>query len=261
MGANRVFGVDGEALQTSYGLPWEPVNLGAGSVYKVFTAAAALEEGLGIDYQMEIPPDGYASPIYRDGAGQPVPGPQRQHQLPPVLSMTDALAQSPNTGFVKLMENTGVAPVVDMAVRLGMRSLAEPQGPGGPSIAETVRDQNQGSFTLGVTPTSPLELANVGATLASGGTWCPPTPIESVTDASGAPVPVSEQPCEQVVDPGAGQHADDRDEQGRPAGRDLGRRGRGQRLEPPDGRQDRHHPEQQVGRVPRLHPAVRRRGR
>jgi membrane peptidoglycan carboxypeptidase len=31
--------------------------------------------------------------------------------------------------------------------------------------------------------------------------YCPPTPIESVTDSSGKPVPVSEQPCEQVVDP------------------------------------------------------------
>ena len=200
MGANRVFGVDGEALETSYGLPWEPVNLGAGSVYKVFTAAAALEEGLGINYQMQIPPDGYASPIYRDGAGNPFPV-RNAGSYAPVLSMTDALAQSPNTGFVKLMETTGVAPVVDMAVRLGMRSLAEPQGTGGASIAEVVREQNQGSFTLGVTPTSPLELANVGATLASGGTWCPPTPIEAVTDASGARVAVPEQPCEQVVDP------------------------------------------------------------
>ncbi|WP_433032715.1 penicillin-binding protein [Actinomycetospora sp. CA-053990] len=199
MGANRVFGVDGDALQTSYGLPWEPVNLGAGSVYKVFTAAAALEKGLGINYQMDIPPDGYASPIYRDGSGNPFPV-RNASPAPPRLSMTDALATSPNTGFVKLMEYTGVPPVVDMAVRLGMRSLAEP-GPDGVSIADTVREQNQGSFTLGVTPTSVLELANSGATLASGGMYCPPTPIESVTDASGSPVPVSEQPCEQVVDP------------------------------------------------------------
>jgi membrane peptidoglycan carboxypeptidase len=199
MGANRVFGVDGDALQTSYGLPWEPVNLGAGSVYKIFTAAAALEKGLGINYQMQIPPDGYASPIYRDGAGNPFPV-RNAGSYAPVLSMQDALAQSPNTGFVKLMEYTGVAPVVDMAVRLGMRSLAEP-GANGVSIADTVREQNQGSFTLGVTPTSPLELANVGATLASGGMYCPPTPIESITDASGNPVPVAEQPCEQVVDP------------------------------------------------------------
>ncbi len=200
MGSNRVFGVNGSALETSYGLPWEPVNLGAGSVYKVFTAAAALDEGLGIDYQMQIPPDGYASPIYRDGAGRPFPV-RNAGSYAPVLSMTDALAQSPNTGFVKLMEYTGVAPVVDMAVKLGMRSLAEPTSGDGPSIAETAKAQNQGSFTLGVTPTSPLELANVGATLGSAGMYCPPTPIESVTDPAGKPVSISEQPCQQVVDP------------------------------------------------------------
>ena len=84
MGANRIFGVDGDALQTSYGLPWEPVNLGAGSTYKIFTAAAALEEGLGINYQMPIPPDGYASPIYRDGSREPVPGAQRRGGARPV---------------------------------------------------------------------------------------------------------------------------------------------------------------------------------
>jgi membrane peptidoglycan carboxypeptidase len=200
MGSNRVFGVDGRALQTSYGLPWEPVNLGAGSVYKVFTAAAALDKGLGIDYRMEIPPNGYASPIYRDGSGNPFPV-RNAGDYASELSMTDALAQSPNTGFVKLMEYTGVAPVVDMAVKLGMRRLAEPQGVGGPSIAETAKAQNQGSFTLGVTPTSVLELANVGATLGSHGTWCPPTPILGITDPSGTAVPVAEQPCERVVPP------------------------------------------------------------
>ena len=35
-----------------------------------------------------------------------------------------ALAQSPNTAFIKLEEFTGVPDVVDMAVRLGMKSLA-----------------------------------------------------------------------------------------------------------------------------------------
>jgi membrane peptidoglycan carboxypeptidase len=201
MGANRVFGVDGAARETSYGLPWEPVNLGAGSVYKVFTAATALDKGLGINYQMPIPPDGYASPIYRDGSGRPFPV-RNTGSYGPQMSMTDALAQSPNTGFVKLMEYTGVPPVVDMAVKLGMRSLAEPTANGGPSIAETAKAQNQGSFTLGVTPTSVLELANVGATLGSAGKYCPPTPLRSITDAAGQPVPVPEEPCEQVVNPG-----------------------------------------------------------
>ena len=41
------------------------------------------------------------------------------------MTLQDALAQSPNTAFVKLEEFTGIPDVVDMAVQLGMRSLAE----------------------------------------------------------------------------------------------------------------------------------------
>jgi membrane peptidoglycan carboxypeptidase len=208
MGSSRVFGLDAAARETSYGLPYQPVNLGAGSVYKIFTAATALEKGLGITTQIEVPGGGYASPIYRDGGGRPIPV-QNAGSYPPRLPLTDALAQSPNTAFIRLMEFTGVPPVVDMAVRLGMRSLAttpfvDPATgrPTDRSIAEVTKAQRQASFTLGVTPTSVLELANVGATLASSGRWCPPDPIESITDAAGAPVPVPDSPCEQVVEPG-----------------------------------------------------------
>ncbi len=208
MGSSRTYGLDAEDLETSYGLPYEPVNLGAGSVYKIFTAATAMEKGLGIETMLEVPPSGYASPVYRDGGGRPIPV-RNSGDSPARLSLTDALAQSPNTAFVRLMEFTGVPDVVDMAVRLGMRSLAttpfvDPATgePTDRSIAEVTKAQRQASFTLGVSPTSVLELANVGATLASGGVWCPPTPIESLTDAAGEAVEVPEAPCEQVVEPG-----------------------------------------------------------
>jgi membrane peptidoglycan carboxypeptidase len=209
MASSRTFGLDAEEMETSYGLPYEPVNLGAGSVYKIFTAATALEKGMGINYQLTVPPSGYASPIYIDGAGRPLPVRNSSENLPERMSLTDALAQSPNTAFIKLEEFTGVPPVVDMAVRLGMRSLAttpfvDPRTgrPTDRSIAEVTKAQNLASFTLGVSPTSVLELANVGATLASAGMWCPPSPIESITDAAGNPVPVTEAPCEQAVEPG-----------------------------------------------------------
>lgn len=202
MGSSRVFGLDADALETSYGLPYIPVPLGAGSVYKTFTSATALEKGLGINYQLTVPPSGYLSPIYVDGGGRSVPV-QNSGDYAPRLSLSDALAQSPNTAFVKLMEFTGVPDVVDMAVRLGMRSLSTTIDPRtGRSFAQTIKDQRQASFTLGVSPTSVLELSNVGATLASGGMWCPPTPIEAITDSRGDPVPITEAPCEQVVERG-----------------------------------------------------------
>ena len=81
------------------------------------------EKGLGINYQLSVPPSGYASPIYTDGGGRPLPV-QNSGTYSERMTITDALAQSPNTAFIKLMEFTGVPDVVDMAVRLGMRSLA-----------------------------------------------------------------------------------------------------------------------------------------
>jgi membrane peptidoglycan carboxypeptidase len=208
MASSRVFGLDGGARQTSYGLPYEPVNLGAGSTYKIFTAATALSKGLGINYELAVPPSGYASPIYVDGGGRPIPV-QNAGDYAGQMSLQDALATSPNTAFIKLEEFTGVPDVVDMAVRLGMKSLAttpfvdpNTRRRTDRSIAQVTKDQRQASFTLGVSPTSVLELANVGATLASAGRWCPPSPIESVTGQDGKPVAVKEAACEQAVEPG-----------------------------------------------------------
>ncbi|TCK22638.1 membrane peptidoglycan carboxypeptidase [Pseudonocardia endophytica] len=202
MAANRTFGnADGES---SYGLPFEPENMGAGSVYKIFTAATALQQhDIGIDSIIPVPPSGYASPIYKDGDGNPIPVGNAGNYAGQ-LSLQDALAQSPNTAFVKLEETTGVSPVVDMAVNLGLTSLAEkPAGDDdAQSIAATMKASNQASFTLGVTPTSALELANVQATLASHGTFCPPTPLTSVTGPDGKPVPIPQEGCRQAIAPG-----------------------------------------------------------
>ena len=80
---------------------------------------------------------------------------------------------------------------VDMAVRLGLRSYAlpgtardyDPQN--NESLADFVKRQNLGSFTLGPFELNALELSNVAATLASGGVWCPPNPIDKVFDRRG----------------------------------------------------------------------------
>jgi membrane peptidoglycan carboxypeptidase len=123
-------------------------------------------------------------------------------------NVTDALATSPNTAFAKLIQQIGVPRAVDMAVRLGMRSYAIPASarPYDPqtseSLADFIKRQNMGSFTLGPFQLNALELANVAATLASGGMWCPPSPVDKVFDRHGHQVSLSTEKCDQVVPEG-----------------------------------------------------------
>ena len=118
------------------------------------------------------------------------------------MTLQDALAQSPNTTFVELIQKTGVTPVVDLAVRLGLRSYADENSFGdGRSIAQAAKEDNMGAFTLGPLAVNALELSNVGATLASGGRWCEPNPIKEVLDQHGKQVFIDRPACEQAVSP------------------------------------------------------------
>ena len=110
------------------------------------------------------------------------------------------------------------------------------------------------SFTLGVSPVSPLELANVGATLNSDGKWCPPTPIDTITDRDGKFVTWDKTPCEQAVPAELARTlavAMEGDLTGDGTAAAAASSGR---LELDRGRQDRHHPGIQVVRVPRASP-------
>jgi len=199
--SSRDYGLDSEAGQTSFAQPSTPQPFGAGSIYKIFTAAAALEKGLGIESRVPVP-NGYTSRVYRNGSAPYTVRNAGSYSNAP-LSLQNALARSPNTTFVVLADRIGsVDPIVDMAYRLGMRASLDVRDAEGRTIAEAVKAEKRGSYTLGPEPTSPLDLANVAATLMSGGTWCPPTPIESLTDRNGKPVPVAEPPCEQAVPEG-----------------------------------------------------------
>lgn len=208
--ANRDFGINSDEGQTAYALPSGIAKFGAGSVYKVFTAAAALEEGMGIRSTVPAPAH-YSSEVFKNG-NVPYTVGNAEGVAPGPRTLQKALATSPNTSFVALEERAGLNETVDMAARLGMRQTllhsnraGNPVGPGGsngPTQAEWVKETNNGAFTLGFTPTSPLELANSAATIMSEGTWCPPTPIEGITDRNGHPVSFTENPCEQAVDEG-----------------------------------------------------------
>ena len=153
---------------------------------------------------------------------------------------------------------------VDMAVKLGLRSYAEPgtardyDPESNESLADFVKRQNLGSFTLGPIEVNALELSNVAATLASGGMWCPPNPIDKLYDRNGNEVAVTTETCEQVVPEGLANtlsNALSKDDTERHRGR-LRRLGR---LEPADVGQDRHHRGAPVVGLPRASPTTTRR--
>ena len=211
MVSNRTYGLDTAAGETMQPQPFSLVGDGAGSIFKIFTTAAAMDMGLGIGANLDAPVRFEAKGLGSGGArGCPSNTwcVQNAGNYRGSMSVTDALAQSPNTAFAKLISQVGVQRTVDMAVKLGLRSYAEP-GTARPydpetneSLADYIKRYNLGSFTLGPIEVNALELSNVAATLASGGVWCPPNPIDKLYDRLGNEVAVTTETCDQVVPEG-----------------------------------------------------------
>ena len=250
MASNRTYGFNSDANETVQPQPFSLVGDGAGSIFKIFTTAAALDMGMGIDAQLVVPGSFQAKGL----GSSDTPGCPKETwcvknagNYRGSLNVTDALATSPNTAFAKLIQQVGVPRAVDMAVRLGMRSYATPatarayDPESNESLADFIKRQNIGSFTLGPFQLNALELANVAATLASGGTWCPPTPIDKIFDRHGNEVSYTIERMRPGGAGGTGEHLRERAEQGRSERRHRIGRGRLGGVDPADVRQDRHH--------------------
>ena len=201
LAANRPYGLDQAKGQTVQKLTTTFAPLGAGSTFKIFTTAAVMSLGLGVNATVDVPKT-YVSPL------APSHTFHNEGDFAPTMPISQALAESPNTTFVSLEDQVGLSKVVDMSVKLGLRGYnldagdVDPAFAGtGNSYADEVTAQKIASYTLGVSPVSPLELSNVGATLDSDGLWCPPTPVDSIADRNGNQVTWKQQPCEQAVPP------------------------------------------------------------
>jgi membrane peptidoglycan carboxypeptidase len=151
---------------------------GAGSTYKTFVAAAALERGFSQYYTLTTS-DPYVSRVYRDGSG--AYDVRNAGRYSATLDLERALYQSSNTYFLALEDALGsVEAPVRMAEAMGM-NFVSPSG-------DTIVEENHGAFTFGPYPTSPLDLASAYNTLAANGTQCDPSPVAQILDRAGQPL-------------------------------------------------------------------------
>ncbi|WP_412544530.1 transglycosylase domain-containing protein [Longispora sp. K20-0274] len=186
----------------------------AGSTFKIFTLVAALDAGYPLAYTINAKSP-YTSTKYYTGstreAGDPscdfdpaagmwryCPKNENPGWMNGNRSMWTGFGRSVNTFFVPLEEKVGASKVVKAAQDAGIkfRAPAEAAKAANPADADT-----WGSFTLGVTATTPLDLANAYATLAAGGNRCEPTPVIEIKDLAGNKVDGADPKCAQTIRP------------------------------------------------------------
>ncbi|WP_327003268.1 transglycosylase domain-containing protein [Dactylosporangium sp. NBC_01737] len=179
----------------------------AGSSFKIFSAVAALEAGLPLSHTENVQkqfvsdyPVGPGSPTACNGSHY---CPKNSGDQAGDFNMWQSFGMSLNTYFVPLQQKVGAEKVVDVAQRLGIQFRSS-------NDAKLAADAHQwGAFTLGVSDTTPLDLANAYATLAADGKFCAPTPIVEIRDLNGNKIDAGSPQCKQVVDPDVARAAVD----------------------------------------------------
>ncbi|SDE26821.1 Membrane carboxypeptidase (penicillin-binding protein) [Auraticoccus monumenti] len=216
----------------------------AGSTFKAFTAAAALEEGISVQQR-------YDSPSRMDFSGQRFDSCEGRQTVPqgyrpknstrsgPDMTMSYAMAWSVNTYFLQLGRDTGMCHVTSMTERLGVE-LA--------SGEELSSRSSVFSLPLGSVDITPLSMTEAYSTFAAEGVHCEPVVVQRITSRDGDDLGVGAEDCDRVVDRGVsgavtGLLSDVMDGAGGPA-----------RPAPPGRWQDRRHRRQPGRLVLRLLP-------
>jgi membrane carboxypeptidase/penicillin-binding protein len=172
----------------------------AGSVFKMFTMVAALENGYPLAYSINAPAKYISKYIIGPGRstcnGKYYCPSNSGGKAGGVTNMWTGFGKSVNTFFVPLAERVGAEKVVDVAKRFGVQFRAKTDA----DLAATEASAHQwGAFTLGVSSSTPLDMANAYATLAGDGMYCTPTPVQQITSHSGEKIDVGKPHCTRAT--------------------------------------------------------------
>lgn len=178
------------AANASHG---ESLGFPAGSSFKLFVLAAALEQGIPLTTTI------YAAPTmgplygYTNCAGDQLVYPLVHNASPTeggLFNIFTATWASVNTFFAQLEQRTGLCLPATLAAQLGVA-----QASGAPL-------QQVPSMVLGSNDVSPLDMAGAYAAIADSGRFCPPFALTEVTGRHGKPLPLTPATCRQVLPAG-----------------------------------------------------------
>ncbi|WP_084779935.1 transglycosylase domain-containing protein [Planobispora rosea] len=166
----------------------------AGSTFKVFTLATALQKGWRFNRGFATPGRYVPGSGFVDCAGRPVNDPNAEifnadgRRSGGAYSLSTGTWSSVNIFFMKLERKVGLCPVVRTAKALGI------------TRADGMPLREVPTFTLGINEMDPLTVAAAYATFAARGRYCSPVAIIKIIDRNGSRVPVSPT-CRQALDP------------------------------------------------------------
>mgnify|MGYP001259220520 CR=1 FL=1 len=191
----------------------------AGSTFKMFVMLAALDAGMPLSTSFNSPHRLVS--IYPDGSGGPTdcggywcPS-NASGAMSGLQNMWSGFGKSVNTYFVWLEQQVGAENAVRLAERLGLQWRTEIDK----RQASPANASKWGSFTLGVSDVTPLEMANAYATVAAEGRFCEALPVLSITNPDGTPATyrsssgmdlrIDQPRCSQELSPDAARAATD----------------------------------------------------
>ncbi len=160
----------------------------AGSTFKAFVLAAAIEKGIPLSTQINAPQTiSIPNNRFRDCNGPlnsfDTWSPQNSTGEG-TFDLYTGTQLSVNTFFAQLEERTGLCKPVTLARQMGVQVPDTDIVP---------------PFTLGVTNVDPLTMAAAYATFAGRGTYCAPRPVTEVLDASGKPIKTYPTQCKRLL--------------------------------------------------------------
>ncbi|MGV0625185.1 transglycosylase domain-containing protein [Mycolicibacter minnesotensis] len=157
------------------GFDFAQAGLQTGSAFKVFALVAALEQGIGLGYQIDSSPltveNGRIKITNAEGEGCGV------------CNIAEALKRSLNTSYYRLMLKlkNGAQDVADAAHQAGVAKSF----PGVPHTLSQDGGPPEGGVVLGQYQTRVIDMASAYATLADSGVYHPPHFVEKVVNAEG----------------------------------------------------------------------------